>query len=87
MRNCSLHNVNGLITFFIKILTGLEHKLFLFIPFMIYSLIIEIYTLATTTDYYGVVSRFQDTVALNTIQASILLIIDVMFPLVITIIE
>jgi hypothetical protein len=60
-------------------------QIVLFVPFMIFSLVIEIYTLATTTTYFDVVSNFQDDIALNTTQAAILLIIDVLFPLIITI--
>jgi hypothetical protein len=62
-------------------------QIVLFIPFMIYSLVVEIYTLAATTKYLGVVTKFQELIALNTTQALILFLIDVIFPLVITIIE
>jgi hypothetical protein len=62
-------------------------QIILFLPFLIFSLAMEIFTLAATTNYFGVVTNFTSTVALNTTQATILLIIDVLFPLVITIIN
>jgi hypothetical protein len=62
-------------------------QIFMFLPFMMYSLVIEFVSLAITKDYGEVVQNFGPTIILNTIQVSILLIIDVVFPLVMTIIE
>jgi hypothetical protein len=44
----------------------------MFLPLMVYSLAIEIVSLATTKDYAGVVQNFGTTIILNTIQVSIL---------------
>jgi hypothetical protein len=59
-------------------------QILLYIPFMIYSLITEIYTLATTLKYIDIVKNYQVTMTFNTISASILLLIDVVFPLIFT---
>jgi ABC-type multidrug transport system fused ATPase/permease subunit len=54
---------------------------------MLYSLAIESVSLGLTTDYAGVVRNFGTTIILTTIHVSILLFVDVIFPLFVTIIE
>jgi hypothetical protein len=62
-------------------------QIFLFLPFMLYSLAIEFASLGLTTNYADVVKNFGTTVILNTIQVSILLVIEVLFPITITLFE
>jgi hypothetical protein len=62
-------------------------QIIMFLPFMIYSLVIEFVSLAITSTYAQIVKNFGPTIILNTIQVSILLVIDVLFPLTLTIIE
>jgi hypothetical protein len=59
-------------------------QILLFLPFMLFSIISEFVTLGITQDYEGVVKYFGATIVLTTIQVTILLILDVLFPLVLT---
>jgi hypothetical protein len=61
-------------------------QILLYIPFMIYSLITEIYTLVTTLRFVDIIKNYQLTMTFNTVSACILLLIDVILPLVVTII-
>jgi hypothetical protein len=62
-------------------------QIFMFMPLMIYSLVIEFISLGLTRNYVGVVQNFGTTIILNTVQVSILLLVDVVFPLTMTLIE
>jgi hypothetical protein len=62
-------------------------QIFLFFPFMIFSLVCELLNLATTLDYIGVVTNFRTTIWLNTVTFVILYLIDVLFPLSLTILH
>jgi hypothetical protein len=59
----------------------------MFMPLIVYSLVIEFVSLGLTRNYSGVVKNFGTTIILNTIQVSILLMVDVLFPLLMTFIE
>jgi hypothetical protein len=62
-------------------------QIILFLPFMIYTLIVEIWQFFTSSEYIDVVKNHNATLATNTVTYTILLIIDVILPLTITIIE
>jgi hypothetical protein len=54
---------------------------------MVYSLAVEFYSLGTSTTYLAIIQNFETTLILNTITYSVLLVIDVLFPLVLTVVE
>jgi hypothetical protein len=60
-------------------------QILLFLPFMVFSLIVEIISLATTINYLGVVSSYKVNIALNTTIFVFLILIEIVFPLAITI--
>lgn len=62
-------------------------QMFLFFPFLVYSLIVEIVIAVNSSSYAKVIDFYLKECILNTISALILLIIDVILPLLITIIE
>lgn len=62
-------------------------QILLFIPFMIYSLITEIYGAASTERYVGYLRSFNLIISFSTTGCAALLIIEVLFPLIITIIK
>lgn len=59
-------------------------QILLFIPFMVYSLCIELYHLFSSVDYVGVIVNYPKYLIFNTISCAILYIIEVLFPLVMT---
>lgn len=61
-------------------------QIILFFPFMIYSLAAEIYMLATSSTFEAIVLHYRTHSILNTVNAHILLVLEVAFPLVLTII-
>jgi hypothetical protein len=61
-------------------------QIILFLPFMVYSLLSQIHSLVVANTYTGIVVNHTTLIILDTINAHILLILDVFFPLVITII-
>lgn len=61
-------------------------QIFLFLPYMIFSLIFEIWSFATSFKYLDIVINHTATISLTTVSFAILVIIDVVFPLVITMI-
>jgi hypothetical protein len=62
-------------------------QILLFVPFMIYNLILELWSLATTLNYYDIVKNAQTSMILNTVAFNILLAIDVVFPILLTILD
>ena len=61
-------------------------QILLFLPYMIYNLITEILTLINTTTFSNIIQYSTYNQIFNTINFAILLIIDVIFPLILTII-
>jgi len=59
----------------------------MFIPFMIFTLTVEIYGFFTSFTFLQIVLNFQETLIFNTITYSLLLLIDVVFPLLMTILR
>lgn len=62
-------------------------QIFIFFPFLIYTLCVELYFVANTYSYSLVIKNHKLESIMNTITAALLLIIDVLLPLIITIIE
>jgi hypothetical protein len=62
-------------------------QIILFLPFMIYSLCVELFSVIAANSYQGIVSNHTALITLNTLSAQFLLILDVLFPLSITIYE
>lgn len=59
-------------------------QIFLFFPFLLYCLISELWMFANTFSYKDIVNTFIPSLILNTIQFNILLVIDVVFPILVT---
>jgi hypothetical protein len=62
-------------------------QVLLFVPFMVFSLVCEIVILVYTVDYVRIAENINWTMSLNTAIYSILCVIEVIFPLVLTILE
>lgn len=59
----------------------------LFVPFMLFSLASELYILSSSLTFVSIIINFRKHMVFNTVMCAILLIIEVLFPLVMTIFE
>lgn len=62
-------------------------QIVLFLPFMVASMTIEIWSLFATIDYIGVITNHYSIIIMNTVIFAILLCIDVIYPLLCTFYE
>jgi hypothetical protein len=59
----------------------------MFLPFMLFSISVDIFTLSKSFEYKSIVESHDTVVILNTIVIGILFIIDVVFPIIVTMIR